>query len=109
MGNFALDVMKSLGVLIDCTLSGAFVASGAQALRSPEDLAALPNYLMGSVLPNRKEIGRQASESPWLASNSIERLTTALKLPAAKIQAGRQKPAAQTILIPTNGAGLGHA
>ena len=84
MATFALDLMRNSGVVIDCTEKANFAASGAPVLRGPEDIGALPNYLEHSVLINRKEIIRQIKANPWLESNSIERLETALNLPVPK-------------------------
>lgn len=108
VASFALDLMHSSGVLIDCTSDAAFVSTGAPALRGPSDLAALPHYLENAVLPNVSEIGKQARENDWLQSTSIQHLEAALELfppPATKAQKSKPK----TIFVPTNGNGLGHA
>lgn len=108
MAAFALDLMRSEKVVVDCTAASGFVSSGAPALRGPEDLAALANYLEHTVLINRHEIGRQGGRSDWLQSRKVEVLEEALSLAPAP----RRRPAparARTVFVPTNGIGLGHA
>ena len=113
MATFALDLMRNSGVVIDCTNTAGFAASGAPVLRGPEEIGALADYLQASVLINRKEIMRQISANPWLESNSIERLEVALGLPEPKQpqKSPKKSPKSsqQTLFYPTNGNGLGHA
>lgn len=109
MASFALDLLKSGGAVIDCTNTAAFITSGAPVLRGPEDLQALANYLDQRVFPNLNEIGLQSEDNIWLQANSIERLEAALKLPApkeARLETGQNS---NTVFVPTNGNGLGHA
>ncbi|MGB5067942.1 MAG: glycosyltransferase, partial [Albidovulum sp.] len=108
MAVLALDMMRSSKVVIDGTGAAAFVARGAPALRGPQDLAALPNYLDRTVLVNRAEIGRQTGTSAWLKNHAIERLEKALGLTPPDVGT-LPKRAAKTLFIPTNGNGLGHA
>lgn len=108
MAAFALDLMRSGRVAIDCTAGAAFLAGGAPALRGPEEIAALANYVQHTVLVNRHEIGRQAQKNAWLATHSVESLERALGLePAAEIPAATAR--ARVLFLPTNGIGLGHA
>ncbi|MBV1902836.1 MAG: hypothetical protein KUG58_04290 [Marinosulfonomonas sp.] len=110
MAMFAMDVMCRSGVLVDCTTSGAFVNSGAPALRGPTDLAGLPNFLQYTVATNLVELGRQARQSNWLDRNSIQRLIEALGPGfVARATPPATTPKPQTIFLPTNGNGLGHA
>ncbi|MGR3343240.1 MAG: glycosyltransferase, partial [Paracoccaceae bacterium] len=109
MATFALDLMRNSGLVIDCTGAATFAASGAPVLRGPEEIGALANYLESTVLINRKEIARQIKANPWLESNSIERLETALNLPAPKSAVRASKTLQRTLFYPTNGNGLGHA
>ena len=108
MAVLALEMMRSSKVVIDCTGSAGFVSRGAPALRGPQDLAALPNYLDNSVLINLAAIGKHAGESKWLKSYSIERLEKALGLSLPDASAAPERNA-KTIFVPTNGNGLGHA
>lgn len=109
MACFALDLMRSAGVVIDCTQSAGFVSSGAPVLRGPEDLTALANYLQNTVLTNLNQLGLEAQASEWIESNSFERLETALELPvSAKNELLPSRPS-RTMFMPTNGNGLGHA
>lgn len=111
MAAFALDLMRSGRVAIDCTAGAGLVTAGAPALRGPEDLGALANYVQHTVLVNRREIGRQAMRGPWLAQRSIEPLEAALGLaaPALPAAAGDAPAARRVVFLPTNGVGLGHA
>lgn len=110
MAAFALDLMRSGKIAIDCTAGAGLVAAGAPALRGPEDLGALANYVQHTVLVNRREIGRQAMRSPWLAQRSVEPLEAALGLPAPTPAPDADAPAARRVVfLPTNGVGLGHA
>lgn len=110
MAAFALDLMRSGRVAIDCTHGAGLVSAGAPALRGPEDLGALANYVQHTVLVNRQEIGRQTRRSPWLAQRSVEPLEAALGLPApvAPAAAGGSG-AGRVVFLPTNGVGIGHA
>ncbi|MFV2001696.1 MAG: glycosyltransferase [Paracoccaceae bacterium] len=110
MATLALDILRHSGVVIDCTGSAAFVASGAPVLRGPQEIAAMPNFLEHSVLVNRAEIARQIKSNAWLEANSIERLELALDLPKPRA-AGRKTSvkSRKTVFYPTNGNGLGHA
>lgn len=108
MAAFALDLMRSGRVAIDCTAGAGLVAAGAPALRGPENLSALANYVQHTVLVNRGQIGLQAARSPWLSARAVEPLEAALGLaspaaPEAPATTGR------TVFLPTNGVGLGHA
>ncbi|WP_413868140.1 glycosyltransferase [Albidovulum sp.] len=116
MAAFALDLMRSGRVAIDCTAGAGLVAAGAPALRGPEDLGALANYVQHTVLVNRREIGRQAMRSPWIAQRSVEPLEAALGLaapaspaPASPVPAGKRPAGKRIVFLPTNGIGLGHA
>ncbi|OYX42337.1 MAG: hypothetical protein B7Z02_12410 [Rhodobacterales bacterium 32-67-9] len=111
MAAFALDLMRSGRVAIDCTASGGFLAGGAPVLRGPEEIAALANYVQHTVLVNRREIGRQAQKSPWLATHSVEALEQALGLEATVTAADAPEgtAASRSVFLPTNGVGLGHA
>lgn len=111
MAAFALDLMRSGRVAIDCTSGAGFVTAGAPALRGPEDLGALANYVQHTVLVNRRQIGLQAGRSPWLVPRSIETLETALGLAASQANAPSPDAAVarRVIFLPTNGVGLGHA
>ncbi|MBS0563324.1 MAG: hypothetical protein JSR87_02200 [Proteobacteria bacterium] len=108
MAAFAADLMQAGGAVIDATAGAALAATGAPALRGPQDLAALGNFLVHTVLPNRHEIGRQTQASPWLKSHSIKRFEEALDLQAPS---GRTAAASsqRVLFVPTNGVGLGHA
>ncbi len=110
MAAFALDLMRSGGAVVDCTATGAFQASGAPVVRGGEDLAALADHLLHTVLVNRQEIGRRAQESRWLTANGIENLERALGLPVpvAGPAPVTDRPT-RTVFLPTNGVGLGHA
>lgn len=107
MAAFALDLMRSGRVAIDCTSGAGFVTAGAPALRGPEDLGALANHVLHTVLVNRREIGRRAMRSPWVAARSVEPLEAALTLPPPPASAGRA--GGRVVFLPTNGVGLGHA
>ncbi|WP_413872633.1 glycosyltransferase [Albidovulum sp.] len=111
MAAFALDLMRSGRVAIDCTAGAGLVAAGAPALRGPEDLGALANYVQHTVLVNRREIGRQSMRSPWIAQRSVEPLEAALGLaaPASPAPAVARPKVRRVIFLPTNGIGLGHA
>ncbi|MCB2095324.1 MAG: hypothetical protein KDE11_13030 [Rhodobacteraceae bacterium] len=108
MAALALDMMRSSKVVIDGTTRAALVSRGAPALRGPQDLAALPNYLDQTVLVNCAEIGRQAGISAWLKNHAIERLEQRLGLTPPD-GPGPAKRKAKTLFVPTNGNGLGHA
>ncbi|WP_347312281.1 glycosyltransferase [Defluviimonas sp. SAOS-178_SWC] len=108
MAAFALDLMRSGRVAIDCTSGGGFLTGGAPVLRGPEEIAALANYIQHTVLVNRREIGRQAQKSPWLTTHSVEALEGALGLgPVAEMPV--DETPRRVLFVPTNGIGLGHA
>ena len=116
MAAFALDLMRSGRVAIDCTSGGGFVTGGAPVLRGPEEIAALANYVQHTVLVNRREIGRQARKSSWLTTHAVEVLEQALDLVPADDSAGNAAANAapvpgsdRVVFVPTNGIGLGHA
>lgn len=111
MAAFALDLMRSGRVAIDCTAGAGFVAAGAPALRGPEDLGGLANYVQHTVLVNRRQIGLQAQRSPWLNARSVEPLEAALALVPGSVSEPKTDEAAprRIVLLPTNGVGLGHA
>lgn len=103
-----VDLMGSGKPTVDCTTDHILVASGSPALRGPESLAALPNYLKGTVLLNRTVIGGFMHQSSWLKRSSFEQIEKSLGLvrPASAASTDRIP---RTVLMPTNGVGLGHA
>lgn len=104
----AADMIASGRAVIDCTESYVLCGGTAPVLRGPRLLAALPDYLRRTVLPNRADIGRQMAASSWAEAHrvdAIERLA-GLEAPAAAVQDTRP---GRTIFLPTNGNGLGHA
>ncbi|MGB3179616.1 MAG: glycosyltransferase [Albidovulum sp.] len=107
MGAYALNLMRSGKVVIDCTSGAGFLAAGAPVLRGPEDLTALAAFVQHMVLVNRNEIGRQAMMSAWLTRHGIEALEAALGLPAQPVAPDASSH--RTMFLPTNGVGLGHA
>ena len=109
MAAFAIHLMRSEKVVIDCTSGAGFQSSGAPALRGPEDLVALVNYLQHTVLVNRREIGRQAATDPWLAGRGIEELERAIGLAPPETRPYDLASTGRTVFMPTNGVGLGHA
>ena len=110
MAAFALDMMRSAKVVIDCTRTEAFASCGAPVLRGPEDLGSLPNYLVDAVLTNVEEISRFVSNSRWLDGYRLEQLETALGLtPASPHKTLSPASKVRTVFLPTNGVGLGHA
>ncbi|MEO0702619.1 MAG: glycosyltransferase [Pseudomonadota bacterium] len=108
MAALALDMMASGKVVVDCTETAAFAATGAPALRGPQVIGALPPYLEQTVLPNRTEIARTSTTSAWLRDQSVTRLaeTLGLERSAARTTADA---APRVVFVPTNGNGLGHA
>jgi Glycosyltransferase family 28 C-terminal domain len=103
----ATDLIAAGRTLIDCTVDAVFAGSAAPALRGPLHLAALPNYLSHTVLPNRAEISRQVAESSWTGGLRVETLEKMIGLaaPAAPEPGGNGR----VLFLPTNGNGLGHA
>lgn len=109
MANFALDLMRSGGALIDCTSSASFAERGAPALRGPQDIGALGLYFENTVAPNLPEIARQADTNEWLETNSMRRLEAAMGLRQSTVTSAQQASNPKTVFVPTNGNGLGHA
>ncbi|MGC1486740.1 MAG: glycosyltransferase [Albidovulum sp.] len=109
MAGLAVCLMAAGGVVIDGTSDGAFVATGAPALRGPDDLAAFLPYLTDTVLINLGQIGSQVAAHSWCRSVSIARLEAALGLTLAPKAARTAPRPARTLFLPTNGVGLGHA
>ncbi len=107
MAAFAIELMASGRVVVDCTLAGAFKGAGAPVLRGPEELAALQNFLDVFVLVNREGIGREARTSPWIAARDIAHLERAIGLEPAPPAV--RETGARVLFVPTNGNGLGHA
>lgn len=102
----ATDVIAGGRTLIDCTLDAAFAGTNAPVLRGPQHLAALPNYLSHTVLPNRAEIARRVAESSWAGFLRIEALEAVIGLAAPT--APEPVGSGRTLFLPTNGIGLGH-
>ncbi len=104
-------VMAMIGLgkpVIDCTGTQSFCASGAPVLGGPDDPAALGPYLDRMVLPNLADISRFVSTTPWRDRHAFARLATALGLPPPP-EGDAPQPPPQTLFLPTNGVGLGHA
>lgn len=110
MAALAIDMMSSGKAVIDCTKGGAFQASGAPVIRGPEELAALPNFVEFSVIPNLSAIGRASRESPWISARRIARLEEAALLPRPDPPGpSAARAEGRIVFLPTNGSGLGHA
>jgi hypothetical protein len=110
MAALAIDLMSSGKPVIDCTHGGAFQAAGAPVIRGPEELAALPNFIEFSVVPNQAAIGRAARDSAWIVGRRIALLEEALRLPAPEAMAlSSPRREGRVVFLPTNGNGLGHA
>lgn len=109
MATLAVCLMAAGGVVVDCTSDRAFLAQGAPALRGPEDPAALEAYLTDMVFVNLGRIGAQLAAAPWIATADIARLESAAGLAPVPAAADAARPARQTLFLPTNGVGLGHA
>ena len=107
MGTLALEILGKGGALLDCTTRAAFALTPAPAIRGPADIAGLEGFLKKTVLPNLAGIQQDLAGNTWLQQHSAEKLAIALDLkgPARKPPTG----AKQTLFIPTNGVGLGHA
>lgn len=108
MAMMAADVMQSGGAVIDATTDAAIAASGAPAVRGPQDLAGLANFLVHTILPNLAEIGRQTQASPWLESHTLQGFEAAVDLPPPP-PAPPATAGPRIAFVPTNGVGLGHA
>ncbi|MEE9426974.1 MAG: glycosyltransferase [Paracoccaceae bacterium] len=109
MASLALDLMRQGGMVIDSTETGALLETGAPVVRGPTDIRSLAMFLQGSILVNRKAIGAEAAEHPWIRENSLERLLEAISFKKPKKQKIRKPREPRTIFFPTNGVGLGHA
>ncbi|WP_068112977.1 glycosyltransferase [Tropicimonas marinistellae] len=107
MASFAINLMAAGGAVVDCTENRAIVETGAPALRGPESLMALENYLCGTVVKSLGQIGEQVAHSPWQRSIDIARLESAAGLPPPEPKA--EPPHRKVVFFPTNGVGLGHA
>lgn len=106
----ALQLMRSGGVVVDCTETSAFTHSGAPALRGPADLGALAAFLDSGVLKKQCDYAAESSQSPWLNKSFIERLESALSLSHPKNpKPGTDGANPSVLFVPTNGVGLGHA
>jgi UDP:flavonoid glycosyltransferase YjiC (YdhE family) len=109
MAALAIDMMASGKTVIDGTEDAALDAAGAPVIRGPSDLAALPNFLEFSVLPNLAAIGQAARKSPWMTARAISRLEAAAGLAPPPPRPARTPDSPRTVFLPTNGSGLGHA
>ncbi len=107
MAALALLAMGAGKVVIDCTASAGFAATGAPVLKGPAQTGTLQGYLSDVVLKNRLEIGRRTLKSPWLAQYDTATLVRELALHPKK--SPHPDRTAQTLFFPTNGNGLGHA
>lgn len=107
MAVLALNAMAAGKVVIDCTDASSFAATGAPVLKGPVDATALQAYLTNIVLPNRMEIGQRTQNSEWLGQYDISRLELEMGLDVPSKP--RRSRSNETIFIPTNGNGLGHA
>jgi hypothetical protein len=109
MAGFAMDLIKNAGVVVDCTDNGALAATGAPVVRGPATLQTIVPLLEGSVLPGRKAIGAGNASEKWVGDNSISKLLEVLGIvPEATVRTPDAKTP-RTVIIPTNGVGLGHA
>ncbi|MDP2738246.1 MAG: glycosyltransferase [Pseudorhodobacter sp.] len=107
---YSLQLMRSGGLVIDCTDAASLVQAGAPAICGPTNIGALSSFLDCNVLRNRLDISARMVNNQWLEDNSIERLESALSLKMQAIEPNTDdhiKPRA--VFIPTNGVGLGHA
>jgi UDP:flavonoid glycosyltransferase YjiC (YdhE family) len=109
MAALAIDMMASGKTVIDGTEDAALDAAGAPVIRGPSDLAALPNFLEFSVLPNLAAIGQAARKNPWMTARAIARLEAAAGLAPPAPRPPRAPDRPRTVFLPTNGSGLGHA
>lgn len=107
MAGFALECLRASKPVIDATSNGAFIGTGAPALRGPDILAALPAYLTNSVIPNIQSIAAEFDDNAWMTENALSRLESLIGLeqPASVDPV----PDGKTVFFPTNGNGLGHA
>jgi len=105
---FLVDLMAWGKPTIDCTTDENILAVGAPALRGPESLAALPTYLKGTALLNLKAISSFMRQNNWLKRCSLGLVEQSLGL-APPSDADRSRRAPRTVMMPTNGVGLGHA
>lgn len=107
MAELAVNAMGAGKVVVDCTATGAFAASGAPVLRGPSEQKALAQYLKEAVLKNRLEIGRRTLQSNWLHRHDIAAFERELKLVPTETPSSASAP--RRLFFPTNGNGLGHA
>lgn len=107
MASLAIIAMGAGKVVVDCTQSSSFAASGAPVLRGPIDPTALSGYLHQTVLKNRYEIGDRTQKSNWLTPFDISNFEKHLCLPSVQKPSDEAPP--KTVFFPTNGNGLGHA
>jgi hypothetical protein len=107
---FALQLMRSGGVVIDCTETNTLTLREAPVMRGPSDIVGMIGFFDNGILSLRTKIADEVSRSEWIKGNSIERLEVALSLaPPRTDETTNSKAGPKTVFIPTNGVGLGHA
>ncbi len=107
MAVLALNAMGAGKVVIDCTETSAFIQAGAPVVKGPVQLEALSGYLLDTVVRNRSEIGQRAQQADWLKQFDMALLERNLGVDTPQMKTLPREP--QTLFLPTNGNGLGHA
>lgn len=107
-GLSVIDLLARGGTVVDMTPEGAVAATGAPVLRGPAEIAALPEFLAGRVLPAIGQIRRTLPDNPWLAGFRFARLAELLGLPEPDARPAPRRRR-RIVILPTNGIGLGHA
>lgn len=113
IGQICAEFIGCGGVVIDGTETGALVASRAPVVRGPMALAAMPTFVEQQILPRLTEIRAEVLASDWTRRNRIDPLLARLWPRNAASRPAASSPShgspSQTVFLPTNGVGLGHA
>jgi hypothetical protein len=113
IGQICVELISCGGVVVDGTETGALVASRAPVVRGPVALVAMPTFVEQQILPRLPEIRAEVLTSDWTRRNRIDKLLARLwpgkaaNHPSASSPGQTRRP--QTVFLPTNGVGLGHA
>lgn len=116
IGQLCAELLAAGGVVIDGTDTASLMAAGAPIVRGPTMLAALPGFFEHEILPQLAAIRAEVLATPWTRRNRLDPLIARLRAvcaPATHRHAAQGIPppsrAPQTVFLPTNGVGLGHA
>lgn len=92
-------------LLLDCTSSHEYRATGDAFIASTPHLAFLAQHLKEKVLPNLEAVGAATATSGLVRDRAVPAILTADSVADTSVETRN----GHTVFMPTNGVGLGHA